>query len=287
MIKVFVGYDPIEAENYAVLTNSITRLSSQPVAITPLNLMNMPMYKEVHTDGSTQFSYSRFLTPFLMEFQGWAIYMDSDMLALKDIADLWQLRDNRYAVQCVKHDYTPQEGDKMDGCKQMPYPRKNWSSMILWNCGHPANATLVPELINDENNSGQFFHRFQWLDDQLIGELSHEYNWLVNWYHEPKDGQPKAIHYTEGGPWFDNYKFCEYGYQWAVERNQYEKSLISPPVVHKFSTLPNEMNNIIDKMLEYRMDSNNEYYTVTRKELIDEIDKNLSPKRVFAVDSEF
>jgi hypothetical protein len=188
---------------------------------------------------------------------------------------------------CVKHDYTPQEGDKMDGCKQMPYPRKNWSSMILWNCGHPANATLVPELINDENNSGQFFHRFQWLDDQLIGELSHEYNWLVNWYHEPKDGQPKAIHYTEGGPWFDNYKFCEYGYQWAVERNQYEKSLISPPVVHKFSTLPNEMNNIIDKMLEYRMDSNNEYYTVTRKELIDEIDKNLSPKRVFAVDSEF
>jgi lipopolysaccharide biosynthesis glycosyltransferase len=289
-MKIFVGYDPREDIAYRVCEYSI-KARSQGVEVIPLKqseLREAGIYtREPDTLSSTEFTFTRFLVPHLTEYTGWAIFCDCDFLFQCDVEEIFKQAQDQYAVMCVQHDYTPPEGDKMDGCKQLPYPRKNWSSLILWNCGHPANRALTPEAVSSEQHTGQFFHRFQWLPDDLVGPITHEYNWLVNWYHEPEDGRPKAIHYTEGGPWFDNYKFCEYGYQWAEEKNRYERSLISPPVAHKFATLPDEMNNIINKMIEYRMDSNNEYYTVTRQELIDEIDKNLSPKRVFAVDSEF
>ena len=103
----------------------------------------------------------------------------------------------------------------MDGQIQLQYPRKNWSSMVLWNCGHPKNKTLTPELLNKE--TGKYLHRFSWLDDSEIGNLPPIYNWLVGWYKEPKDGVPKILHYTEGGPWFDNYRFCEYHELWKKE----------------------------------------------------------------------
>ena len=107
------------------------------------------------------------------------------------------------------------EGTKMDGQVQLLYPRKNWSSMVLWNCGHPSNKKLTTELINKE--TGKYLHRFSWLDDSEIGSLPHEYNWLVGWYKEPKDGSPKILHYTEGGPWFENYRDCEYADVWKKE----------------------------------------------------------------------
>ena len=115
---------------------------------------------------------------------------------------------------CVQHDYTPKPGIKMDGQKQTQYPRKNWSSMVLYNCGHPSNEKLSVDLVNNPNYDGKYFHRFSWLKDEEIGKLSHEWNWLVGWYKEPEDGQPSAIHYTEGGPWFKNYRNCEYGDVW-------------------------------------------------------------------------
>jgi len=103
----------------------------------------------------------------------------------------------------------------MDGQVQTVYPRKNWSSMVLWNCAHPKNKILTPELLNKE--TPQFLHRFSWLEDEDIGSLPHEYNWLVGWYKEPKDGAPKILHYTEGGPWFDGYRDCEYADVWKKE----------------------------------------------------------------------
>ena len=102
----------------------------------------------------------------------------------------------------------------MDGQKQTQYPRKNWSSMVLYNCGHPSNEKLSVDLVNNPNYDGKYFHRFSWLKDEEIGKLSHEWNWLVGWYKEPEDGKPCAIHYTEGGPWFKNYRNCEYGDVW-------------------------------------------------------------------------
>jgi hypothetical protein len=119
------------------------------------------------------------------------------------------------AVVVVQHDYTPKETTKMDGQVQSVYPRKNWSSMVLWNCEHEKNKILTPELLNEE--SPKFLHRFSWLDDNEIGSLPLQYNWLVGWYKEPNDGTPKILHYTEGGPWFDGYRDCEYGDDWKKE----------------------------------------------------------------------
>ena len=134
------------------------------------------------------------------------IYEIDDIIFIEDIKELFDQIDKRYAVMCVHHDYTPKEGEKMDGQKQLNYPRKNWSSMMLFNCEHPKNRKLTKEFINNPDIDGKFLHRFSWLSDNQIGKLSHEWNWLVGWYKEPQDGKPKALHYTEGGPWFKEYK---------------------------------------------------------------------------------
>ena len=118
---------------------------------------------------------------------------------------------------CAQHDYTPKEGIKMDGQTQTVYPRKNWSSVVLFNCGHPSNKKLDINLVNNPDITGAYLHRFSWLDDTEIGQISHEWNWLTDWYEEGKDGSPKALHYTEGGPWFENYRNCGWHSTWKIE----------------------------------------------------------------------
>ena len=167
--------------------------------------------------GSTEFTFSRFLVPELQNFQGWAMFCDCDVVFLEDPAKLFQQVDDKYAIMCAKHDYTPKEGTKMDGQTQTVYPRKNWSSVMLFNCGHPSNKALTTELVNDPDTTGKYLHRYSWLKDEEIGEISHEWNWLVGWYKDPTDGKPKLLHYTEGGPWFENYRHCEYGDVWKNE----------------------------------------------------------------------
>jgi lipopolysaccharide biosynthesis glycosyltransferase len=287
-MKVFVGYDDREDIAYKVCEYSIKRKNkkAQVFALKQEELNEKKLYwREKDPLSSTAFTFTRFLVPALVNYEGWAIFCDCDIVWMIDPAEIMKYADEKYAVMVVKHDYQPPEGEKMDGQKQLPYPRKNWSSVILWNCGHPSNKKVTPDLVNKE--TGQYLHRFNWLKNEEIGELSHHWNWLVNHYHEPKDGAPKVIHYTEGGPWFDNYKYCEYGYHWEMIRNEMVVANTSPPLPHKYANLPVEINNIIDKMIEYRIDSNNEYYKTTRDDLIKEIDTNLSPKRVYAVDSEF
>jgi lipopolysaccharide biosynthesis glycosyltransferase len=285
-MKVFVGYDPREDIAYRVCEFSI-KARSVGVEVIPLKqseLREAGIYTRVpDTLSSTEFTFTRFLVPHLADYSGWAIFVDCDFLFQCDVTEIFNQADDRYAVMCVKHDYTPQEGDKMDGCKQLPYPRKNWSSMILWNCGHPANADITPELVNNENNSGQFFHRFQWLSDDQIGELSQEYNWLVNWYHEPQDGHAKAIHYTEGGPWFENYKHCEYGYQWAVEHAAMIEASTPPPVSNLFTHIPKDIETVFKKILKYRVDPSGEIYNTTVDNVIEDI-KMLDNNTAIAVD---
>jgi len=286
-MKIFVGYDSREQIAYDVCEYSILKHNKNAKVI-PLKqdeLREQKLYwRDVDPLSSTEFTFTRFLVPHLCDYKGWAIFVDCDFLFECNLEEIFAQADDRYAVMVVKHDYSPPEGNKMDGKRQMPYPRKNWSSMILWNCGHINNQKLTPELVNTE--TGQFLHRFTWLKDEMIGELSHHYNWLVGHYHEPKDGKPKAIHYTEGGPWFDNYKHCEYGYHWEKARVELIQSKTSPPPKHKYETLPNEINKVIDMMCQYRIDPNNEYYTVSKQDLIDEL-ANVAPNRVYAVDSEF
>jgi len=164
---------------------------------------------------STEFTFTRFLIPELTDFKGWALFMDCDMILTTDIKELFDQADDKYAVMCVKHDYTPKEGVKMDGQKQTIYPRKNWSSVVLWNCGHEANRKLTQDLVNDPEINGAYLHRFSWLKDDEIGELDHTWNYLVGVYDDID--KPNLIHYTEGGPWFENYRDCEFADLWKTE----------------------------------------------------------------------
>jgi lipopolysaccharide biosynthesis glycosyltransferase len=200
-INLIVGFDQREAVAYHVFCQTIIDRATMPVQFLPLAENTLNKYKEVHADGSNKFIYSRFLTPYLMNFSGWAIFADGDMVCQADIAELWSLRDESKAVQVVQHDYKTKAVKKYLGNKNEDYPRKNWSSLILWNCSHPKNAILTPEFI--QSQPGSYLHRFSWLDDELIGRLDAEWNWLAIEY--PENPNAKLIHYTLGTPCFKDY----------------------------------------------------------------------------------
>ncbi len=219
-LKVFVGYDTREDVAWQVCKHSIIS-KNKNVDVQPLKLTELKdkgrYWRDIDKLGSTEFTFSRFLIPELCNFNGWALFCDCDIVFINDVAELFAQADDKYAVMCAKHDYTPKEGTKMDGQTQTVYPRKNWSSVMLFNCGHPSNQKLTQDLVNNPDTTGKYLHRFSWLTDEEIGQFSHEWNWLVGWYKEPEDGTPKALHYTEGGPWFENYRNCEYNNIWKEE----------------------------------------------------------------------
>lgn len=200
-VNLVVGFDQREAVAYHTFCQSVLEKASLPVQFIPLAENTLAGYKETHVDGSNRFIYSRFLTPYLNDFRGWAIFADGDMICQADIKQLWDLRDESKAVQVVKHDYQTKAHVKYLGNKNEDYPRKNWSSVILWNCAHPAHRILSPQFIQQQ--SGAYLHRFSWLDDSLIGELPPEWNWLAIEYED--NDQAKLIHYTLGTPCFKDY----------------------------------------------------------------------------------
>jgi len=213
-IPVFVGYDPREAIAYHTCVNSIIRHASQPVAIVPIALNLFQDYKETHTDGSNHFIYTRFLVPHLMGFKGWAIFIDGDMIVRDDIIKLWNLQELDKDVMVVKHDYQTCMPIKYLGARNEDYPRKNWSSVILWNCNSFPNRQLTPEFV--QKSSGSFLHRFAWLDDGRIGELPPEWNWLPDEYGPNADA--KLLHYTLGTPCFQEFADTPQADEWHRER---------------------------------------------------------------------
>jgi lipopolysaccharide biosynthesis glycosyltransferase len=219
-MKIFIGYDTREDIAYQVCKHSI--LSRQPAAeIRPLKqqeLRDAGWYnRPVDKLASTEFTFTRFLIPELTNFTGWALFIDCDIITTTDIKELFDQADDQYAVMCVKHDYTVKEGIKMDGKVQTIYPRKNWSSVMLINCGHPSNRVLTQDLVNNPEINGAYLHRFSWLKNEEIGELNHTWNYLVGVYDNIEI--PKLIHYTEGGPWFDHpeYRYCDFHQLWKDE----------------------------------------------------------------------
>ena len=236
-MKIFIGYDSRENEVFRVCKHSLEIRSANPLEIEPLSSGN-PMIDRPWAirdgqrvdlqDGrpfSTEFSFARFLVPFLMGFQGWAMFVDSDFLFLDDVQDLFKLADDSKAVMVVPHDHTPQESVKMDGCKQDAYKRKNWSSLVLWNCGHKAHR--VPRKWPTEGGislerlntfPGAWWHYFTWLKWEEIGFLPESWNWLEG--HSPKEIIPSAVHYTRGGPWWKEYQDCDYADLWLSERDE-------------------------------------------------------------------
>jgi len=211
MINIFIGYDSKEKVAFSTLSYSILKNSTKPISITPIYLNNIKddFVRERNNLSSTEFSFSRFIIPHLMNYQGWALFMDCDMLMKADVSELWRLRDDKYAVQVCKHDYTPKEKTKFLGQTQTAYPKKNWSSVMLMNC--KKCTQLTPNYVN--RASGLELHQYKWLEgDHLIGELPLEWNWLVGEYEHKED--VKNVHYTKGGPWFEEYKNCDYSQDW-------------------------------------------------------------------------
>jgi len=217
MIRVFIGFDERETVAFNVLAYSIQRRASQPVSVAPVMLSQLAgvLTRERHPLQSTDFSFSRFLTPYLSGYEGWSVFMDCDMLMREDIARLWALRDERYAVMVVKHVHVPRETEKFLRMPQSKYEKKNWSSVMLFN--NARCRALSPDYVNTA--SGLELHQFKWLDaDGEIGELPPQWNHLVG-YNAPRP-DASLVHFTLGGPYFADYADCEYADEWRAEKER-------------------------------------------------------------------
>lgn len=218
MFRIFIGYDPKESVAYYVLAHSILRKSSIPVTIAPVmrsQLKGLYTRQRGPTE-STDFSLTRFLVPALSEYRGWSLYMDCDMLCRADIAGLVALAEGaaERAILVCKHDYAPNPARKFLNQVQTVYPRKNWSSVMLFN--NARCTALTPSYVNSA--SAADLHRFTWTQDALIGDIPLEWNWLVSEYSHNPDA--KNVHFTRGGPYFDEYRGCDYAEEWFEENRR-------------------------------------------------------------------
>jgi lipopolysaccharide biosynthesis glycosyltransferase len=225
--KVFVGYDSREDIAWQVCRHSLQRHAADGLAVIPIRqtvLRELGLYTRAYdTTSSTEFSLTRFLTPFLAAQSGWVIFCDCDFLFTSDVRDAFKALDPAKAVYVVKHEYTPHYQVKMDGKQQTVYPRKNWSSFMIFNCDHPDVKELTPAVINTV--SPPFLHRFEWVkEDDAIGALDLHWNFLEGEYPKP-DKTPRVIHYTNGGPWFDEWQNVDYADLWYQERELYQQSV--------------------------------------------------------------
>lgn len=218
VVKVFIGFDKVESVAWHTFAHSIFRQSSKPIALIPLNLENLKdVYSRPRNEKqSNEFSFSRFLVPYLADYKGYALFFDCDMLLRDDISKIFEAveKDPGKAVYVVQHDYTPKDDVKYLGTKQYAYPRKNWSSVVLWNCEHPSNAKVTPEFVNTA--TPMELHRFLWLNDDEIGKLDLKWNWLVGEYDNPPS-DVKNVHWTVGGPYFIEYQDVDFSDEWFKE----------------------------------------------------------------------
>jgi hypothetical protein len=209
-MRIFIGYDESETVAFHVLSHSIHRHASKPVSITPLMLNQLPLTRPRDPKQSTDFAFSRFLVPYLCDYEGMAVFMDCDMLCR---ADIWELADYATSTVCVvKHDYSTHAPVKFRDHANISYGRKNWSSVMLFNCEWC--HSLTPEYVNSA--PGLDLHQFRWLVDEGIGELPREWNHLVGEYKANPDA--KLAHFTLGTPCFAKYRHCEFAEEWFQEK---------------------------------------------------------------------
>ena len=231
-VKVFVGYDSREDIAWQVCRHSLLRHSDENIEVIPLRqsaLRELGLYtRPLDAGASTEFSLTRFLTPYLAAQRGWVIFCDCDFLFTTDIRNVLEGLDPAKAVYCVQHDYVPAHQVKMDGKRQATYPRKNWSSFMIFNCDHPDVRALTPAVVNSVTPA--YLHRFEWVaDDEAIGSLESDWNFLEGEYAMPRT-TPRVIHYTNGGPWFEQWQNCDYADLWLHERSLYLGSISAPEV---------------------------------------------------------
>jgi hypothetical protein len=215
MLQIYIGFDPRESVAFYTLAHSISRRSSVPISVAPLVQGQLKgLYRRARgPTESTEFSLTRFLVPALSEYRGWSVFMDCDMLCRADIAGLEREieRQRDKAVLVCKHDYVPKTARKFLDQVQTRYPRKNWSSLMVFN--NERCRSLGVDYVNTA--SGLELHRFAWIDDGAIGELPLEWNWLVGEY--AYNPAARIVHFTIGGPYFDAYRDCDYAGEWFAE----------------------------------------------------------------------
>jgi hypothetical protein len=216
-MRVFIGFDSKEVVAYHVLCQSIMEKASEPVQFIPIALSSLSdiFTRERNALQSTEFSFSRFLVPYLSKYEGWSLFLDCDMMFRNDIAELWKLCDDRYAVMCVQHDYQPKEDVKFLGQVQTKYEKKNWSSVMLFN--NARCRALTRDFVNTA--TGLQLHQFKWLEsDSEIGSLPLKWNHLVGVYdHDPAAAN---VHFTEGGPYFTGYRNVDFADEWFATRER-------------------------------------------------------------------
>ncbi|HZQ72933.1 MAG TPA: glycosyltransferase [Burkholderiales bacterium] len=214
-MNVYIGFDRRETVAFYTLAHSILRRASVPVAITPLmqSQLRGVYARERGPTESTEFSLTRFLVPWLSGYRGWSLFMDCDMLCRADLAELEAQTKHQSdkALLVCRHDYVPRTERKFLGQVQTRYERKNWSSVMLFN--NERCRALTPEYVN--RAPGLDLHRFRWLGDGDIGSLPLEWNWLVGEY--PFNAAAKIAHFTIGGPYFPEYRDCDYAQEWFEE----------------------------------------------------------------------
>jgi lipopolysaccharide biosynthesis glycosyltransferase len=224
-LKVFIGWDSKEIDAYEVARHSVLRHSSVELEIVPLNVHHLRKqgiyYRNLDPLASTEFSYTRFLAPYLSGFEGKIVFFDCDFLWCGDIGQLISQATGDFAVWCVKHEYEPKESTKMNGAIQSAYPRKNWSSLMVFNANHKSTRNLTIKSVSESTPA--YLHRMQWANDSEIGELDFTWNWLEGVYPKPKSGTPEAIHFTRGGPWFKQWKEVDYAELWFAELDNSRK----------------------------------------------------------------
>ena len=212
-LNIYIGFDAVETTAYHTLAHSIIEQASGPVRISPICSKHYKKFfnRERDEKQSNDFSFTRFLVPYLNNFEDTAIFMDCDMMLRTDIFHVLNGLNPKNAISVVMHDYTPSDTVKYLNNVQYAYPRKNWSSFVVWNCAHPKNQTLTPEFV--EKATGLALHRFTWLDDDEIGELDVRWNWLVGDYIDPPV-DVKNVHWTLGGPYFEEYSQVDFSSEW-------------------------------------------------------------------------
>jgi hypothetical protein len=224
-LHVYIGFDAIDHLAYRVCEASILAHTTRDIEIHPIrdwqvrgegfyyrSWQMQPSGQKMDIQDkrphSTEFSYTRFLTPVIhrtKEREGPALFMDADMMLRDDIAKLFELADKDYDVMCVKHDYTPPEEEKIVGVVQQQYDRKNWSSVMLF----PDPESCQLEIANVNTKDRDWLHQMMWANQ--IGELPERWNWLEGW---SQHIDPAIVHFTRGTPDLPDWGDVQYAFEY-------------------------------------------------------------------------
>lgn len=185
--QAFIGYDPRQPIAYAVVAHSLASRASRPLPITRLQLNQLPITRR----GLTEFTYSRFLVPYLSDYDGYSLFLDADMIVLDDIWKILVGIDPMAAVSVVQH---PE--------------RFEWPSLMLFNNKRCTN--LSPAFVEDARN-----RLFDMAWASKIGALNRDWNHVVG-YNQPNT-LAKIVHYTKGVPCWPETDGTEWSAEWHAE----------------------------------------------------------------------